>query len=219
MKARNIIFQKRRSPPKDKAHKQLSPRTVPGFWAIYIYIHMHTLLPRSNEEHRNILLSPHPVLGQSPEVFFSITHTKWSDGQLVCTSLCAVFGLLWARTGHPEKTNLWTDTGADQNFQRERERDLGAIGPHEFQGTFVWTNPSFAFFSGNSYGPMALKVRQSCPKTGIGPWLALPSHLPQTERHLDIKRILNNSGPSLHVPGCSLHCHKTKLAVVNPQQD
>ena len=36
-----------------------------------------------------------------------------------------------------EKSTLWTDTGVDQNFQR----DLGAIGPYEFQG--------------NSYGPMA----------------------------------------------------------------
>ena len=34
-----------------------------------------------------------------------------------------------------EKSTLWTDTGADQNFQR----DLGAIGPYEFQGKFVWT--------------------------------------------------------------------------------
>ena len=28
---------------------------------------------------------------------------------------------------HPEKSTLWTDTGVDQNFQR----DLGAIGPYE----------------------------------------------------------------------------------------
>ena len=43
-----------------------------------------------------------------------------------------------------EKSTLWTDTGVDQNFQR----DLGAIGPYEFQGEIVWTNGPFASFSG-----------------------------------------------------------------------
>ena len=42
-----------------------------------------------------------------------------------------------------EKSTLWTDAGVDQNFQT----DLGAIGPYEFQGKFVWTNGPFAFFS------------------------------------------------------------------------
>ena len=41
-----------------------------------------------------------------------------------------------------EKSTLWTDTGVDQNFQG----DLGAIGPYEFQGKFIWTNGPFAFF-------------------------------------------------------------------------
>ena len=43
-----------------------------------------------------------------------------------------------------EKSTLWTDTSVDQNFQR----DLGATGPDEFQGTFVWTHGPFALFSG-----------------------------------------------------------------------
>ena len=36
---------------------------------------------------------------------------------------------------------VWTRTF------RERERDLGAIGLHEFQWKFVWTNGPFAIFS------------------------------------------------------------------------
>ena len=36
-----------------------------------------------------------------------------------------------------EKSTQWTHTGVDQNFQR----DFGAIGLYEFQGTSVWTNP------------------------------------------------------------------------------
>ena len=39
----------------------------------------------------------------------------------------------------PEKSILWTDAGVpgvDQNCQR----DLGAIGPYEFQGKLVWTH-------------------------------------------------------------------------------
>ena len=47
---------------------------------------------------------------------------------------------------------LWTDTNVDQNFQR----DLGAIGQYEFQGTSVWTNPLVPCFQ-------ALKVRQKFP--------------------------------------------------------
>ena len=42
-----------------------------------------------------------------------------------------------------EKSILWTDTGIDQNFQR----DLGAIGPYEFLGKFIWTSDPFALFS------------------------------------------------------------------------
>ena len=44
----------------------------------------------------------------------------------------------------PEKSTRWTDTCVDQNFQR----NLGVIGPYEFQGKFAWTNGSFALFSG-----------------------------------------------------------------------
>ena len=47
-----------------------------------------------------------------------------------------------ARNVFRGRGTLWIDAGVDQNFQR----DLGAIGPHEFQGTFVWTNPSVPCF-------------------------------------------------------------------------
>ena len=50
---------------------------------------------------------------------------------------------------------VWTDTGVDQNFQR----DLGAIGPNEFQGN----SPPLPCFQRNAYGPMAHKVRQKFP--------------------------------------------------------
>ena len=43
-----------------------------------------------------------------------------------------------------------------QNFQR----DLGAIGPCEFQGQFVWTNGPLAL---NLHGPMALNAHQKFP--------------------------------------------------------
>ena len=55
-----------------------------------------------------------------------------------------------------EKSTLWTDASVAQNFQR----DLGAIGPYEFQGKFVWTNPLMPGFQENLYGPMAMKARQ-----------------------------------------------------------
>ena len=35
-----------------------------------------------------------------------------------------------------EKRTIWTDNGVDQKLQRE----LGAIGPYEFQGKSVWIN-------------------------------------------------------------------------------
>ena len=62
--------------------------------------------------------------------------------------------------------------GVDQNFQR----DLGAIGPYELHGKFVWTNGPFALLSGKfvwtNGDESSSKVS---PETGIGPWIALPS--------------------------------------------
>ena len=44
-----------------------------------------------------------------------------------------------------EKSILWTDTGVDQNFQR----DFGAVGPYEFRGNFSYGPMApFAFFNG-----------------------------------------------------------------------
>ena len=68
-----------------------------------------------------------------------------------------------------EKSTLWTDAGADQNLQREREREreLGAIGPYEFQGNFVWTNPQLPCFQGKSVwtnGPESMS--KVSPETG-----------------------------------------------------
>ena len=73
-----------------------------------------------------------------------------------------------------EKSNLWTDTGVDQNFQR----DLGTIGPHEFQGKSIWT--TWCLFRETRYGPMAAKGVRSFPEIGIGPWMALPSLYPNS---------------------------------------
>ena len=53
------------------------------------------------------------------------------------------------------KSTLWTDAGVDQNFQRQ----LGAIGPYEFQRKFIWTNPLVPCFQGKSVwtdGPESL---------------------------------------------------------------
>ena len=49
------------------------------------------------------------------------------------------FGRIPCGNSHTKKSGkrtLGTDTGVDQKLQR----DLGAIGPHEFQGGFVWRN-------------------------------------------------------------------------------
>ena len=43
-------------------------------------------------------------------------------------------------------STLCTDAGVDQNFQR----DSGAIGPYELQGTSVCTNPLVPCFQGES---------------------------------------------------------------------
>ena len=63
-----------------------------------------------------------------------------------------------------ETSTLWTDAGVDPNFQR----DSGAIGPCNFKGNFLCTNPldqgPWCFvFTGNLDGPMALKVRRKSP--------------------------------------------------------
>ena len=72
-----------------------------------------------------------------------------------------------------EKSTLWTDAGVDQNFQR----DLGAIGPYEFQGKSAWTNRLVpCFFSGeicHDNGPESSS--KFPPETGIVPQMALPS--------------------------------------------
>ena len=41
----------------------------------------------------------------------------------------------------------------------ELQRDLGAIGPYEFQGMKYGPIATSPYFQGNSYGPVALKVR------------------------------------------------------------
>ena len=55
-----------------------------------------------------------------------------------------------------EKSTLCTDAGVGQDFQR----DLGALGPYEFQGKNSHRPmvPS-PYFQGNSYRPMVWKVR------------------------------------------------------------
>ena len=89
-------------------------------------------------------------------------------------------------SSNTEKSSLWTDAGVDQNFQR----DLGAIGPCDFQkknsyGPIPWC----LVFRENLYGPMALKVHQKFPRTGIGPWLALPNNRRKLARRLTMKHI------------------------------
>ena len=62
----------------------------------------------------------------------------------------------WFRKGRVcSSLTLWTDASVDQNFQR----DLRAIGPYEFQGKFVWTNPWCLVLKENLYGPIAPKVQ------------------------------------------------------------
>ena len=61
---------------------------------------------------------------------------------------------------------------------RKNRCDFGAlsIGPYEFQGKFVWTNGPFAFFSGKFvWTDGAESLSKVSPKTGLGPWMALPS--------------------------------------------
>ena len=60
----------------------------------------------------------------------------------------------------PEKSTLRTDNGVNLNFQR----DLGAIGPFEFQEKFVWTDPCVPCFQGKSVGTNGLQVRQKSPQ-------------------------------------------------------
>ena len=43
-------------------------------------------------------------------------------------------------------------------------RDLGTIGPHGFQGKFVWTNPFCLAFKENPYGPTPRKFVRSFPQ-------------------------------------------------------
>ena len=70
------------------------------------------------------------------------------------------------------KSTLWNDTSLDQNFQGY----LGAIGPHEFQGKSVWTNPLVPCFQGKSVWTNGAEgLPKVSPETGIGPWMALPS--------------------------------------------
>ena len=60
---------------------------------------------------------------------------------------------------------MWTDPGADQSFRR----GLGAIGPYEFQGKFVWTNGHFAAFSRKFvWTDGAESSSKVSPETGFG---------------------------------------------------
>ena len=72
-----------------------------------------------------------------------------------------------------DKSNLWTDSGVDQNFQR----DVGAVGRVKIvwtkhwvpclQGKYVWS-----ITNGPESSPPEVSV-----EAGIGPWTALPSLL------------------------------------------
>ena len=70
------------------------------------------------------------------------------------------------------KSPLWTDSGLDPNFQG----DSGAIGPYEYQGKSVWTDPLVPCFQRKS---VWTNGAESLPKvsleTGIDPWMALPN--------------------------------------------
>ena len=112
--------------------------------------------------------SPNPITGpyKLKEANFLLLHLNFfssgrgSSGQF--------------RSAEPEKSTLWTNTGVGQNFQR----DLGAIGLHEFQGKFIWTNGPFALFSGKFvWTNGAESSSKVSPETGIGPWMALPREL------------------------------------------
>ena len=63
-----------------------------------------------------------------------------------------------------EKSILQTDAGVDRNFQR----DLGAIGPYEFQGKFVLTNALVPCFHGNLHGTTKGRLSKVSPETSIG---------------------------------------------------
>ena len=57
----------------------------------------------------------------------------------------------------------------------ELRRDLGAIGPYEFQGDLYRLIPWCLVFRENLYGLMALKVLSKVSsEIGIGLWMALP---------------------------------------------
>ena len=94
-----------------------------------------------------------------------------------------------------ETSTLWTDSGVDQNLQR----DLGAVGPHELQGKAVWTNSFVPCFQGKSVwtnGPeSSLKVS---PETGIGPCMAHPSFW---RRFRDCLRHCRPGGPERPLRG------------------
>ena len=64
-----------------------------------------------------------------------------------------------------EKSTLWTDTGVDQNFQR----DLGAIGPSEFQGKIRMDQSLGAVLSGKICMDQWLRkfVKSSPPRLGL----------------------------------------------------
>ena len=67
-----------------------------------------------------------------------------------------------------EKSSLWTNTGVDQNFQR----DLRAIGPYEFQEKSVWTNALVPFQRNSAWTNGPESSSRASPETGIGPRMA-----------------------------------------------
>ena len=55
---------------------------------------------------------------------------------------------------------------------------MGAIGPYEFQGKFVWTDGPFAFSSGKFvWTNGAESSSKVSSETGSGPWMALMTKL------------------------------------------
>ena len=64
-------------------------------------------------------------------------------------------------------------------FPLEVRRDLQAIGPYEFQGKSIWTNPLVPCFEGKSVWTNGSESSSKfSPEIGIGPWMALPSACP-----------------------------------------
>ena len=59
---------------------------------------------------------------------------------------------------------LLADAGVDQNFQR----NLGATGLYEFQGTFVWTKGPFALFAGKFVSLWVPNALVRCPLCWFG---------------------------------------------------